>query len=194
MTKETPMTMFSVDLKAKERLYNEIGELMVDHGFVANVPYWRRKSDETIASLFIENYNSSYLFYVSIGIYIIGLSDKRTNKPKLRQMHAWTRLSQLTPVTTRPRIILIGDGTEDTNKMVDEVLAAIRGVGIEVLDELSSLEGTKRVLDKYGERRWLIGSLLKEKLYGNPLITIRGTLPLRDWEIAGSVNPYHKAK
>jgi hypothetical protein len=56
------------------------------------------------------------------------------------------------------------------------------------------MDGVKRVLDKYGEMRWQIEPLLKEKLYGTASIRIRGTLPLRDWEIAGSVNPYHKGK
>jgi hypothetical protein len=183
---------YSVDVQAKERLYKEVGKLMVDHGFVADGPYWRRKSNETIASLFIENYHSSFLSYVSVGVYVIGLSNKRTRKPKLGQMHGWTRLAQLTPATTRPQIALKGDGTEDTSKMVDEVVYAIRNVGLEILDELSSLEGTKRLIDKYGDCRWYIGPLLKEKLYENPVIQISGTLALRDWEISGSVDPYHK--
>jgi len=78
--------------------------------------------------------------------------------------------------------------------MLDEVLEAIQSVGFEVLDELGSLEGTKRVLDRYGEIRWQIQPLLKEKFYGNPSIEVRGTLAVRDWEIAGSVNPYSKSE
>jgi hypothetical protein len=181
-----------VDLKAKERLYLEIGKSMVDRGFISDIPYWRRKSDETIAALFIENYHASYLFYISLGVYVIGLSDKEIKKPKLRQMHAWARLGQLTPVTSRPQIALKGDGTEDTNKMIDETLESVRKAAFPVLDEFASLAGTKRVFDKYGEMRWEIGPLLKEKLYGSPSIKIRGTLPLQVWEIAGSVNPFHK--
>jgi hypothetical protein len=173
------MSYSFVDLKAKERLYREVGELMVHRGFLPDVPYWRRKSEETIAALFIENYYSGFLFYISLGVYVIGLSEKGTRKPKLKQMHAWSRLSQLTPVTTQGNggIALRGDGTVDTNKIVDEAIEAIRKVAFEVLDELSSLAGTKQVLDKYGEMRWQIGPLLKQKLYGSASIEVRGTLP-----------------
>ncbi len=169
---------------------------MVGRGFAPDVPYWRRKSDETIDALFIENYYSGFLFYISLGVYVIGLSDKGTRKPKLRQMHAWCRLSQLTPVTTQGNgnIALRGDGMVNTNKIVDESLEAIRTVGFATLDELSSIAGTKKVLERYGEMRWMIGPLLKDKFFGNPSIELRGTLPLREWEIAGSVDPYHKDK
>ena len=187
--------VFLVDIKAKERLYREVEELMLKNGFNAATPYWRRTSNETIACLFIENYNSSYLFYISIGVYVIGLDNRGTKKPKLRQMHAWVRLRQLIPVTTQSNgnIVLKGNGIEDTNKTVDEVLDTIQRVGLKILDDLSSLDGTKRVLEYWGEKRWTIGPLLKEKLYGTASIRIRGTLPLRDWEIAGSVDPYHKS-
>lgn len=182
-----------VDIKAKERLYREIGELMMNQGFVADLPCWRHRSDETIASLFVENYHSSYLFYISLGVYVIGLNDKGTRRPKLRQMHAWTRLSQLTHVThSNSNVALKGDGTDDANKTIDEVLSAIKTVAFKVLSELSSLEGTKQILDYYGDRRWQIKPVLKEKLYGNPQSEIRGELPLQEWEITGSVNPYHK--
>jgi len=48
------------------------------------------------------------------------------------------------------------------------------------------------LLDKFGEKRLLIEPLLKKELYGTHTIRIRGTLPLRDWEIAGVVDPFHK--
>jgi len=184
-----------VDAKAKARLYREVGELMVARGFTADVPYWRRASDETISCLFIENYRSSYLFYISLGGYILGLGDKVTRRPKLQQMHMQARLSAFAPVTTSsPQIALKGNGTEDTNKMVDEALTAIRSVGLDILAELSSAAGTKRVLPKYGDMRWMIGPLLREKCFGSSSAEVRGALPIQEWEIAGSVNSFHKFK
>ena len=183
-----------VDIKSKERLYHEVDNLMVKNGFAADLPYWRRTSDETIASIFIENYKSSYEFHVSLGVYVFGLSNKKTQKPQLKHMHAWTRLSQLTPVTAvaNGHIALKGDGSVNTEKIVADVIEAIKTVGVEVLNDFFSLDGTKRVLSKYGDMRWQIEPLLKEMLFGNCSVAIRGELPLQDWEIAGSVNPNHK--
>ena len=96
--------------------------------------------------------------------------------------------------TSSPQIALKGNGTEDTNKMVDEALTAIRSVGLDILAELSSAAGTKRVLQKYGDMRWMIGPLLREKLFGSSSAEVRGALPIQEWEIAGSVNSFHKFK
>jgi hypothetical protein len=192
------MSYSFVDIKAKERFYRDVGKLMVEHGFIADVAYWRRISGETIAALFIENYRGGFLFYISLGIYVIGLGEKRTRKPKLGQMHAWCRLRQLIPVTTRANgnIALRGDRSGDdeltNDKIIDDALEAIRKGAFPVLDQLISLEGVKSILDYFGEARWFIKPLLKEKLYGASSVRIRGELPRRDWEIAGSVNPFHK--
>jgi hypothetical protein len=180
----------NVDLRAKDRLYNEIDDLMVRNGFTADIPCWRSVSSETISSLFIENYRKSFLFYVSLGVFLIGPSAQRMKKPKLEQMHAWARLSQLTKVTSGPQIALNGDGSVDTDIIVNEVVVAVKDVGLDILRELSTCNGTKQILDKYGEMRWQIGSVIKDRMYGNPSVKIVGSLPLRDWEISGSVNPF----
>ena len=181
------------DSSLKKILFDDINALMVKSGAISDEPYWRFKHDDIIVSLFVENYRASYLFYISIGIYALGLGGKKTNSPKISQMHMWSRLGCITQISTStPQIILKEDMVEDGKKNICAVLSAIENVGLKMLERLSTLEGVKLVLEEYGEKRWTVQPILKEKLYGNGSITINGWLPLRDWEIAGSVNPFQK--
>lgn len=162
--------MSIVDIAARDLLYRRIGEVMVAHGYVSVSPYWYKCADEVTTTLFIENYHSGFLFYISLGVYVGGITSSMPMKqPRLGKLHAYARLEQLTRVTTTDannRVVLeIGKETENA-KIVDEAVGTVATIGVGVADELLTIDGIRRVLERYGDSRWTIQPVLREKLFG----------------------------
>jgi hypothetical protein len=168
------------DSKAKESLCNGIDTILRSEGFVSSPPYWRRKGQGTTAVLCLENYHSSYLFYITIGVCMHGFDQVAVRRPGIKHLHASARLSQLVLMLpeSNNRIVLKKGQEKENRASVEKVLKAVSEIGCEVLHELLSVDGVKRVLLKYGDRRWQIRPELREMLFGSATVEVPGELPL----------------